>query len=473
MTESIGQQLRKARESQRLGLEQAAQRTRIKLHYLQALEADNFDALPSRVQQRGFLRSYAELLALPVEPLLAQLAGEPLLGAPAPVEDRPPGGEAAGASVGGGDPAGGPPSSGVGAVHAPHLASQTILQELGGQLRRQREALGLTLEDVERHTHLRLHYLQALENGRLEGLPSPVQGRGMLNNYAVFLGLEPEPVLLRYAEGLQADLKARQEVQRQRAGEASGRKRGRQPGFSRLLPGPLRRMFSSDLWIGALLVLFLVGFVAWAALRISQMQSTQSPTSTAPSIAEVLAPDTPTSTPSPFITDTAAAGEAPLPVEGEASEATPTLAPLEVETTATVEATPDFPAATSGKIQLYLVARQRAWTRVTVDGDVELEGRVIPGSAYLFTGEDRIELLTGNGAALQIFLNRQDLGPVGIYGEVVGRVFTLEGMQTPTPAVPPTPTPTSTPEITDTPVGTPGSGTPTTTPSPTPPGELP
>ncbi len=31
---------------------------------------------------------------------------------------------------------------------------------------------------------------------------SPVQGRGMLNNYAVFLGLDPEPLLLRFADGV-------------------------------------------------------------------------------------------------------------------------------------------------------------------------------------------------------------------------------------------------------------------------------
>lgn len=45
---SIGTQLRQAREAQSLSLDQAAQTTHIRLHYLEALEADQFESLPPR-----------------------------------------------------------------------------------------------------------------------------------------------------------------------------------------------------------------------------------------------------------------------------------------------------------------------------------------------------------------------------------------------------------------------------------------
>ena len=90
--------------------------------------------------------------------------------------------------------------------------------------------------------------------------------------------------------------------------------------------------------------------------------------------------------------------------------------------------------------------------RVSVDGEIEFEGRVIPGSAYQFSGQERIELLTGNGAALQIFFNQNDLGILGDYGEVIFRVFTLEGMMLPTPTI--TPTATATLPTTPTPEAT-------------------
>jgi hypothetical protein len=100
--------------------------------------------------------------------------------------------------------------------------------------------------------------------------------------------------------------------------------------------------------------------------------------------------------------------------------------------------------------------------RVTVDGEVTFEGRLTPGSAYSFAGNERIELVTGDGGGLQVYFNQQDLGILGTYGEVVERIFTLQGVQTPTPAVPPTSTPA--PTGSPTPPGTPG--TPTVTPTP-------
>ena len=105
-------------------------------------------------------------------------------------------------------------------------------------------------------------------------------------------------------------------------------------------------------------------------------------------------------------------------------------------------------------IQVYVVAVQRAWMRITEDGEVAFEGRVVPGSAYSFAARERIELLTGDGAGLQVYYNQQDLGVMGTFGAVVERIFSIEGVQTATPAVPPTQTPVPTSSITPTPTPT-------------------
>ena len=93
--------------------------------------------------------------------------------------------------------------------------------------------------------------------------------------------------------------------------------------------------------------------------------------------------------------------------------------------------------------------------RVIVDGEIEFEGRVLPGSAYNYAGESQVELLTGNGAALQVHFNQQDLGFLGVYGQAVERMFTVEGIVTVTPTITLTPTATSpftaTPTVTATP----------------------
>ena len=99
-------------------------------------------------------------------------------------------------------------------------------------------------------------------------------------------------------------------------------------------------------------------------------------------------------------------------------------------------------------MQVYVTVRQRAWMRVTVDGEIEFDGRVIPGSAYQFAGENQVEILTGNGAGLQIFFNQEDLGTMGLFGQVVQRVFTPQGIQTPTPTITVTGTATPRPSAT-------------------------
>jgi cytoskeleton protein RodZ len=60
----IGTSLREARMRQALDLVDAESATKIRTRYLQALEEERFDTLPSPTYVKGFLRSYAEYLGL-------------------------------------------------------------------------------------------------------------------------------------------------------------------------------------------------------------------------------------------------------------------------------------------------------------------------------------------------------------------------------------------------------------------------
>jgi cytoskeletal protein RodZ len=432
----IGQQLRRAREARSISLEQAAQVTHIRLRYLQALEADDLTALPSAVQARGFLRVYAAYLKLDPASLLAEQDGAAPQGDASPPESPRQ------------RPAGPPPDT---------SQADAILAEVGHRLRTQRELLGLSIENVERQTRIRAHYLRALEAGELSGLPSPVQGRGMLNNYAHFLGLDQDQVLLRYADGLQAHLAARQAARTVEVKTVPRRPASPPSRFSRL--------FSLDILLSALLVVFFIAFIGWGLMRISQVRAGQAPTQTAPSISDILL-STPTletsltpATPLPSATAEFPAGGGP------AVDTTSIPAETELVLTEVVSPTAALPDLSGSPLQVTVIARQRAWLLVSVDGEVVFQGRILPGAAYPFAGEERIELLTGNGAAVQVIYNREDLGVLGAFGEVIERIFTLTGVQTPTAS----PTPLGVPPPTDTPTpfAQPGEGQ-SASPTPTP-----
>ncbi|MBW2065777.1 MAG: DUF4115 domain-containing protein [Deltaproteobacteria bacterium] len=67
----LGLLLKNEREKKGLTHEQVAQITRLRKHYVEALEKEEWDKLPPRVFTRGFVRSYAQLLGLDEQRILS------------------------------------------------------------------------------------------------------------------------------------------------------------------------------------------------------------------------------------------------------------------------------------------------------------------------------------------------------------------------------------------------------------------
>jgi hypothetical protein len=127
------------------------------------------------------------------------------------------------------------------------------------------------------------------------------------------------------------------------------------------------------------------------------------------------------------------------------------------------EGTVEVPTlAANVNVQVNIVSVERSYLQVTVDGEVAFDGRTIPGNAYPYEAEERVEILAANGSALRVVYNQRDLGLLGGFGQIVRVIYTADEILVPTPEVPPTPT--NTPFISPTPSITPS---PTTTPSPT------
>jgi cytoskeletal protein RodZ len=93
--ETIGQRLKNIRTARQISLDKAADATRVRAHYLQALESDNYSVMSSAAQSRGFLRLYADYLGLDLDAAMKELSegdsadAPPEASAPA-VETLPP-----------------------------------------------------------------------------------------------------------------------------------------------------------------------------------------------------------------------------------------------------------------------------------------------------------------------------------------------------------------------------------------------
>lgn len=211
----------------------------------------------------------------------------------------------------------------------------------------------------------------------------------------------------------------------------------------------LRSFIAGDLVFGVVMIAILIGLGIWGVGRVVNSQDDQSAAPTLPALNVV------NSTPSPIspseIDLTASPVETPLATALEAV----------LDGTTTVEAPPTLGVDANVIVSIFAV--ERAFIRVSVDGELVFEGRVVPREEMTFEAVDQVVILTGNAAALRVTYNGRDLGLMGAVGEVVNWVYLISGVATPTATIPPTPT--NTLPVTDTPTPT---ATPTLVPTSTP-----
>jgi hypothetical protein len=268
------------------------------------------------------------------------------------------------------------------------------MNDIGSQLRQAREAREWSLEHVQKATRIKRVFLEAIEAGRFEELPGLVQARGFVRSYANLVGLDPDTLLAQIdgMASLPAGALARgnQTTPASRVASAPRPTPGAAIGSGLPLPLPVL--------ILGVLVLFVIG-----GLLILQ----------------------------------AFGGESPAP-----SPTAPASVPLSISLS---PATTPTPSPVAG-VSLTLTAREHVWVRVTHDGFTAFEGILEPGQPQTWQGEQQVIVETGNGAALDVVVNGQELGVLGPRNRVVVRAWGAQGEVTPAPtAAPPTPEATPTP----------------------------
>lgn len=295
------------------------------------------------------------------------------------------------------------------------------MESIGKTLREARESLGLTLEEVERATRIRAVRLDALENGEFESLPSRAQVRGFLRNYADYLGLNPDEILQRLAQG-----------ETSQSGRTKRSRTTASPSTPAAAQRPPRRLrIYGDQIITAGVAFAVITLLVWGSNRIlltlnQPVEPTVVSTETSPAPTQL-----PTST---------------AQLIGEA------IPPAEVTQQIEASVTPTLPLGLVERIELEILAEQSTFVQVIADGQEQFQGRMLAGDRLSFIGEDRVEVITGNGRGLRVFFNGQDQGLMGQVNQVITRVWTIRGMQTPTPTQ--TLTPTASPPATETPTPT-------------------
>ncbi len=314
------------------------------------------------------------------------------------------------------------------------------MDELGHILREARENKGLTLEEAQESTRINARYLNALETGQYDQLPTPVHVRGFLRNYARFLGLDPAPLLerYRYNQTYQAP-----PVPSQSDGPISAEtplpSRGDQPFFDPVnveVDAGVRRDPESAMRI--IIIIALLVALALIANRFVPLLLNNEDGSTAITAAVSNAVDNvrdsveeqagigdesdedsaeldpadvnATLTAGEFINDTGRTTTgATLPSSGDSADT--------AADSAVAAATRPALPATMEEVRLLLEVTERTWMEVTIDDEIVFSGIARGGDTFEWTAAEEAKLLTGNAAGILATVNETDLGRLGERGE--------------------------------------------------------
>lgn len=277
----------------------------------------------------------------------------------------------------------------------------------GENLRTEREARGVSLQDISSATKISVRLLQAIENEAFDRLPGGVFNINFVRQYARHLGLEEDRVVNEY---------------RRLTAPANPEAVPPEPAVQRppILPPEWTarknaeyewdRQNRSRAWVIAGVLLLTIAAAGGASLWMADRRnaSRHSPSAATSSPMQPPAPQ-PGASPVPSAPP---APEAPAP-----GSATSPLRAAEAEAPVRVE----------------IEVSEPVWVMASSDGQIQFQTTLQPQQPRVVTAQNVVRLRVGDAGALAVKLNGQPQPPVGPKGQVRTVILTPKGMQVLTP----------------------------------------
>jgi cytoskeleton protein RodZ len=276
---------------------------------------------------------------------------------------------------------------------------------IGSELRRAREARGLSIEAAAEATRIRARHIQALEDEDLETLPHPVFATGLLRSYAAFLGLDPNVMAARL--GVQPEMRPRAAIQSE-------------AGLLRPVTSIAPRLVGITLVLIVSVLLVYILYTEYAKFVASGQEARTTvstpaatrPPQPSPTIGIAIVP--------PAVTPSAPPAVTPTRQPSPQAVAQPTGAASPVAT-ATATLSPTMTPVEIVVIQAKFL--DRVWVQVEVDDKVATSKTFNAGEQAEWRGK-KVFLWTGSAYSVDITYNGKPLGRLGARGELVKVTWT-------------------------------------------------
>lgn len=242
-------------------------------------------------------------------------------------------------------------------------------------LKKRREDLGLTLQEVHMSTKISTKYIRAIESGEFQTMPGDAYARGFINTYASALGLDGALLVAQY---------------KRETGQPED-ELSEQPEPDEVLTRDLDQRPRS-LWV---LLAVIAGLILVAFAYFGWLQST--PKSKTPK---------------------------PKPLTKTKTEKKPS------GSTSTTKEQPPKPIVQPTDVSVRVtIVDTDCWMEILTDGQQAFIGTMKVGESKQFKGQKSVYIYAVSGRRVSIVYNGNDLGLMNQGGEEVNRTYTPQGIQ--------------------------------------------
>jgi len=256
------------------------------------------------------------------------------------------------------------------------------MESIGARLKKVRLGKGLTLQDVQKQTHIHLSILKAIEEDTLINI-SPIYIRGFLKNYCKFLGEDPAKYITDYKDPrvpVAVNVKQRDKDQSLLKDVSLN--------MLSLKPHLKVKVFAGTIiTIAALIILFNIGKVV--AVKISMFLHRPRPTVTAVAVSQNK-------------------GQ-PAATTAKKKADLPAVNPKQRQIA--------LPATTASGVRLTVYARDNCFIEVKADGRVMFKGRLKKGRSESWPAKEKIELSLSNAGVVDLQINSRHISSLGAKGQ--------------------------------------------------------
>lgn len=284
---------------------------------------------------------------------------------------------------------------------------------LGTILRREREARGITLEEIAAKTKIGIRLLRAIEGEQFDKLPGGLFNKSFVRQYARIVGVDEEVAMREY---LQAFGARREAVPAVRSRPPEPRVFATEADYARVIPALLGIgiLMAGLAYGGYRLYGYLTAGPALPENGVAPLLDSVFPGRPAPRPEEALAAseeqyEAPAAEESPEINISGA-------VSGGESEPLIATALPAVETAAATAATPG--SGQAEELQLRIDSHGIVWLSITADGVRQWQGTMRANQSREVQAAESVRLTVGDAGAVSLTLNGKSLPGLGRPGEV-------------------------------------------------------